>query len=345
MELKIDREFFAYLPRPTAEQHAAFEEVLREEGVRDPIVVWKGHGIIVDGMTRHPIAVKHNLPFAVLELEFETREDVKMWISRNQAMRRNLAEGVLNYHLGVWYNRAKGAHGGDRTSDAAPENVAEAIAEEAETTPAKVRHAGKFAELVDAAVAVVPELRDALNAGKKVGPAKLKEIAAAGKVEAKRLVKDIAEGKRKTSSSANAAPKASGKPQNLAEDKGDAEDDEKSEPIYDGLGRVVTDVRLFEVMADRAEFETLLKAAKGLEASVNRLSKRAGGVNIHFAESLHSAFKLIKAELNDKIPFARCKKCLGDKVIKKDGKSIECPGPCLGLGFVTKFAYENAQKK
>ncbi len=34
---------------------AMLETIILRDGIRDPIVVWKGHGIIVDGHRRHGI--------------------------------------------------------------------------------------------------------------------------------------------------------------------------------------------------------------------------------------------------------------------------------------------------
>ena len=107
MALKINPEFFAYLPRHSEEDHARLEEQLIAEGVLDPLRVWKGHDIIVDGMERHGIAEKHGLKYEVEYLEFEDREAVLVWMSKNQIARRNTTKEQHDYHLGVYYNSKK----------------------------------------------------------------------------------------------------------------------------------------------------------------------------------------------------------------------------------------------
>jgi hypothetical protein len=329
-DLKIDPEFSAYLPRHTAEERQRLEAQLLTEGCRDAILVWKGKGIIVDGMERYDICCEHDIPFRTEELEFETREAVKTWMSSNQISRRNLSGELYTLHLGRCYNAEKCKHGAPRRGQGTGKRTAEKLAEKEGVHPRTVLRAGKFAELVDAAAVVAPEVRAAINAGKKVTVKKLKAIAEAPKAVAEKMVKDIVEGK---------------KPQNLAEGNGDGaaeEGDEKPEPVLDGLGKVVTDERFLGVFSDRGVFVDLLRQAKALESAVSRLSKSDGGVNIHF-ESLHSAFNLIKAELTDKIPMIRCPSCRGEKCVEKDGKNVECD-TCLAFGFISKFAYENRKK-
>src|SRR2546422_453400 len=48
---EIDPEFADLLPR-AAEEVARLEALLLAEGCRDPVITWKGHGLLVDGHTR-----------------------------------------------------------------------------------------------------------------------------------------------------------------------------------------------------------------------------------------------------------------------------------------------------
>jgi hypothetical protein len=45
---------------------------------------------LVDGHNRHTICTKHNLQFNVVEMPFDSRNDVCIWIIQNQLGRRNL---------------------------------------------------------------------------------------------------------------------------------------------------------------------------------------------------------------------------------------------------------------
>lgn len=90
MELLIDKEFRGLIPVLTLEEFAGLEQSLLSEGNRIPIDTW--HGYIVDGHNRYDICQKHNIPLKPAnELNLNSREDVKIWIIRNQFGRRNLS--------------------------------------------------------------------------------------------------------------------------------------------------------------------------------------------------------------------------------------------------------------
>ena len=88
--LLIDEELAALLESHTEEEHEQLRLNLIADGrVLDPIIVWEGTDIIVDGMHRYPIAIEEGLPFTVAELPFRDRAHVKDWIIRHQLGRRN----------------------------------------------------------------------------------------------------------------------------------------------------------------------------------------------------------------------------------------------------------------
>lgn len=74
-----------------AEQEFLTQSLLKE-GCRDALVVW--NGIIVDGNNRYRICREYNIPFAYIEMDFESEEDARLWIIRNQLSRRNLPDFV-----------------------------------------------------------------------------------------------------------------------------------------------------------------------------------------------------------------------------------------------------------
>ena len=90
--LTIDAEFKALIPPLAPDERQLLEESILAEGCRDAIVVWHGHGIILDGHNRYDICTAHNIPFQVVERAFDTRADAKVWVLRNQLGRRNLPE-------------------------------------------------------------------------------------------------------------------------------------------------------------------------------------------------------------------------------------------------------------
>ncbi len=90
MELKINREWQELIPALDQREIDALIVSLRSEGCRQPITVWKGKNIIVDGHNRYAICTKLNIPFAIEELDFEDEYRVKIWMINNQLARRNL---------------------------------------------------------------------------------------------------------------------------------------------------------------------------------------------------------------------------------------------------------------
>ena len=74
-----------------AEQELLTQSLLKE-GCRDALVVW--NGIIVDGNNRYRICRQYNIPFAYIEMDFDSEEKARLWIIRNQLSRRNLPDFV-----------------------------------------------------------------------------------------------------------------------------------------------------------------------------------------------------------------------------------------------------------
>lgn len=88
MSIKIDNEFRTLIPPLTAEEFSQLEANCLENGIQDSLKTW--NGILVDGHNRYEIAQKHGLEFRTEEMEFSSRDDVKLWIIKNQLGRRNL---------------------------------------------------------------------------------------------------------------------------------------------------------------------------------------------------------------------------------------------------------------
>lgn len=90
------------IPPLKADELVQLEQNILREGVRDPLVVW--NDTLVDGHNRYAIATKHGLPYNVVEKLFDTDDDAKIWIIRNQFGRRNINDfqrGLLALDLKV----------------------------------------------------------------------------------------------------------------------------------------------------------------------------------------------------------------------------------------------------
>lgn len=95
-QIEIDAEFKSLIPKLSDDEYAALGTSLLAEGCRDALVVWRSAGslILVDGHNRHEICTEHNIPFKTLEREFADRNDVIVWMLRNQLGRRNLTDSA-----------------------------------------------------------------------------------------------------------------------------------------------------------------------------------------------------------------------------------------------------------
>lgn len=87
-EPRIDKEFSNLIPPLTPEEFSGLEQSILAEGCRDAIILW--NNIIIDGHNRYKICKEHNIPFRTQTKDFESREDVILWMFRNQLSRRNL---------------------------------------------------------------------------------------------------------------------------------------------------------------------------------------------------------------------------------------------------------------
>ncbi len=317
--LKVDKELENYLPRHTSEERTRLETLLKDEGCLDPLRVWAGKNIIVDGMERYSICTENGIKFKTTELEFKNREAVKDWMSANQVGRRNLTGSQWTYHIGRAYNSQKQAVGGDRKSEDADDpkgSVAEKIAEQENVSVSTVERAGKFADAVEAAAEKAPEIKEAiLNEGKKIPTKKLKEIADMPKGKARKAAKAAIEG------TPAAEPEPEPEPAKIV--------------AYDATGKKITDPRYIAVFVDREEFASLIRQAKAFQADLKRLAGSAGGGHLHIEEIL-TRQKFVIDELKSRTPTIICKTCKGEKTVEKSGKRHECEH-CSGLGYLDEF--------
>jgi hypothetical protein len=87
-ELTIHPELETLLPRLTETEFAGLEESILKDGCLSPLVVW--NNTLIDGHHRYEICRKHQIPFSVQSVVFESLDDAKLWIWKHQENRRNL---------------------------------------------------------------------------------------------------------------------------------------------------------------------------------------------------------------------------------------------------------------
>lgn len=86
----IDEEFRTALPELGTEEKALLETHITRDGCREALITW--NGILIDGHNRYEICTRRGIPYVTREMEFESREDVLIWIFQNQIGRRNLTD-------------------------------------------------------------------------------------------------------------------------------------------------------------------------------------------------------------------------------------------------------------
>ncbi len=88
--LSIDPEFRDLIPPLTQEEQQGLLESILEEGCRDPIIVH--NNTIIDGHNRYEICREMHIPFrtAPFPQENPSKDDLKIWIIKNQFARRNI---------------------------------------------------------------------------------------------------------------------------------------------------------------------------------------------------------------------------------------------------------------
>ena len=89
-EYLVDLEFRDMFPPTTTERYEELKEAIRNEGVRDDLIVWDETDILLDGHTRLKICIELNIKPPVRRMPFVNREAAERWVLQNQFIRRNI---------------------------------------------------------------------------------------------------------------------------------------------------------------------------------------------------------------------------------------------------------------
>ncbi len=110
--IEIDTELSALLTPLTLEERARLEHSLVTEGCREPLVIWKGRGVLLDGHARHEICTRLDISFGKVEVDLKDRKEAVLWVLDRQLARRNLNPVAASYCRGRYYRLAGGRQGG-----------------------------------------------------------------------------------------------------------------------------------------------------------------------------------------------------------------------------------------
>lgn len=98
-DVVIDQELRDLIPKLSSDELSGLTESVVKDGFTDPLIVWLGHGILVDGHNRYQIwtgALNSDEDKApeIIEKAFADRDEVKEFMLRRQLSRRNLTDAA-----------------------------------------------------------------------------------------------------------------------------------------------------------------------------------------------------------------------------------------------------------
>jgi len=171
-QIKINPEFEALIPKTSEEEDASLRESVAKDGFRDPVVIWKETGFLLDGHRRLAIwkqsySDKCSLfsrgPVPrIVALSFTTEDEAKEWIDRNSIARRNLTPFQISMIRGRIYDRMIGPKA-DASRPAERADVK--LAESEGVSPKTVRNDHALYKAVNDLKAIKPDIAERLEAG------------------------------------------------------------------------------------------------------------------------------------------------------------------------------------
>ena len=182
--LKIDPEFRDKIPPMTDEQFSGLRaDIIRDGYVRDPLVVWEGENILLDGHHRWRVICENwetlSDKYTIDYKSFPNRWAALEWICRNQLNKHNLNDEQITYITGEMYKARKKSKGDNAQrgedgkylkdqndpSGNKPRTTAEAIARELGISEPTVKRAEKFHDGIDAIREMSKEAADKVMGG------------------------------------------------------------------------------------------------------------------------------------------------------------------------------------
>jgi hypothetical protein len=153
--LQIDSEFQNLIPPLSSQEKLQLEANLKEFGCLDPLVIWKGENILLDGHNRYEICIREQIPYKIVEIEIADREAAICWIANHQLGRRSITQEVTSYLRGKRYLNLKGNRS-DNLKQNLPNgksclsvNMAKNLAAEYKVGERTIRNDAQFAGALD----------------------------------------------------------------------------------------------------------------------------------------------------------------------------------------------------
>ncbi|GJM27454.1 MAG: hypothetical protein DHS20C17_00890 [Cyclobacteriaceae bacterium] len=183
VKISLKKEFQSFIIPLNSAEKEILENSLKKEGCRDPLIVWENRGelILVDGHNRFELCTRNSISFAIKELNFKTKEEVKSWMIDNQLGRRNLTPDQISYYRGLKYLRNKQQRGGYKNVQSKGQKVlstSERIAQEFNVNEKTIKRDAQFALGLDYVGKSNPKLKMQILEGQsKVKKSHLRALA------------------------------------------------------------------------------------------------------------------------------------------------------------------------
>src|SRR5574344_81027 len=193
--LQIDESFKQLIPPLTLTERKLLEENILKDGCREPLCVWKN--TIVDGHNRYEICTRLKIPFNIQQVDFNSRDEVIVWICANQLGRRNISDETRRYLIGKRYEMEKklgksNPSGNnqyqDNDADILPDydlkikksmsKTAEKLGDEYHLSPKTVRKYAAYARSIDTLSNKEPEfISEVLNGKVKISQYNIRKLS------------------------------------------------------------------------------------------------------------------------------------------------------------------------
>ena len=176
-DIKINYDFENLIPKQTADQFRQMEEnLIAEGGAHDPLVIWDGHDILLDGHHRLRVLKAHQeLSWYPKYVTLADEDEAREWIIKTALGKRNLTPPQWQELVGRLKKARKQRRGGDRGNQytkmpksekqTLAGDVADAIASELGVSRSTVNEAENYVDGLDAAEKVIPGVADKVRSG------------------------------------------------------------------------------------------------------------------------------------------------------------------------------------
>lgn len=152
----IDPEFQELIPPLSESEYEQLRLSIIGDGCRDPLVVWKGENILLDGHNRYRICNENDIEYKIEHLYISSRQSAKNFMILNQLGRRNLSPDAASLLRGkIYLGQKKDPHDGGKGKERSGGKndhqlkTEEIVAKQTGVAPRTIRRDAKFAEAVE----------------------------------------------------------------------------------------------------------------------------------------------------------------------------------------------------